>query len=346
MLKRLTILLILTLLLPANLALAIPTENEVEVTVYDNNRDPIKGAQVLIYAIQPDETYALYSGPVATSGAGRTDGLMMPVGISFYATATDDEAKTYGGTYDYYFNRANYWISEDGETIENIETGTKRIPYLHLYPEVMEPDPVYEDDETPAHETFDPKTHECGGFPDAIYADLTPELCDAVSYVKEKGIFTGTDEGLIELNRPINRAEVTKVMIEAFGIELLLDVSTVEKFPDVLSDEWYTNYIYTARHNAIVGGYPDGLFRPSNTINRVELLRIFIEASGEDYSEIPTSFTFWHDIEVNPETEWFVHYGNIAFYKDWLENDGNLNPGEPMTRADVIRLLYRAGLIE
>lgn len=314
---------------------------EVEVTVYNNNRDPIVGAQVWVYVSEAGET--IYSGPVTTGGAGRTDGLLAPLGSAFYAIATDSNGQTYGGKYDYYFNRANLWVSSDGgETIKNLETGTTRIPYLHLYPEEMNPVP-------PAYigepEDFDPVTYECGGFPDAIYSDLTPELCEAIDYVKREGIFTGTGDGLIELNRPINRAEVTKVMVEAFEVDILADVSAVAKFPDVPLGEWFSNYIYTARHNNIVGGYPDGYFRPTDTINRVELLRIVIEASGGDFSESPTNFTFWHDVEVNSSTQWFIAYANVAFYNDWLDNDGNLYPAQPMTRADVIRLMYRAGIV-
>lgn len=319
---------------------AIEESIELEVTVYNNNRDPIEGAQVFVYVSEAGEY--IYSGPVATGGAGRTDGLMIPVGVQFYAIATDSDGQIYGGKYDYYYNRANFWVAQDTETIENMETGTTRIPYLHLFPEEMNPVPPGYTGDT---EDFDPATYECGGFPDAHYFDLTPELCEAVDYVKREGIFTGTGDGLIELNRPINRAEVTKVMIEAFDIDLLADVSAVAKFPDVPLGQWYSNYVYNARYNSIVGGYPDGYFRPENTINRVELLRIFIEASGEDYSDVPTNFTFWHDVEVNAGTQWFIQYGNVAFYNDWLENDGNLNPAQSMTRADMIRLMYRSGLI-
>jgi hypothetical protein len=311
---------------------------EVEITVYDNERNPIEGATVHLYVTDS----GIYSTDL-TGGAGRTDEIMAPAGISFYAIATDDDGNSYGGTYDYYYNRANYWMGEDGETIENTTTGLTRLAYLHLYPEEFVP-AGFDDDS--AESTFDPETYECGGFPDAVYVSITPEECAAVEYVHTEGIFTGTDAGDLEWNRAINRAEVTKVMLEAFDIEDI-DGDPSIIFPDVpLTGAWFSDYVYQAVKHAIVGGYPDGTFLPANTINRVELLRIFIEASGADLSSTPTNYTFWHDVSVGPDTEWFIGYANYAFFNDLLENDGDLNAGAPMTRMDVIRLLYRSSLLE
>ena len=316
---------------------------ELDVTVYDTDRDPMIGAEVQVFVTG----FGLYSTDT-TDGAGRTQALMVPVGHQFYAIAHDADGSTYGGTYDYYYDRANYWTgyqSSTGDTIENVSTGLTRIPYLHLFPEEFAPASVAGSGDSEVG--FDPSTYECGGFPDAIYDDINPEECIAITYVHDRGIFTGTDEGLLEWNRPINRAEVTKVMLEAFDVPVVTLTEFPKVFPDVpTSGIWFSHYVYNALANDIVGGYPDGTFKPSNTINRVELLRIFIEASGADMTEIPTTYTFWHDVAVNVYTQWFIGYGNYAFFNDLLENDGNLYPATPMTRMDVIRLLYRASLLE
>lgn len=305
---------------------------EVEITVYNENRDPITGATVTLYI--DGNSY----GTDTTDDAGRTDEIMVPLGQQFYAQATDSSGNIYGGTYDYYYNRENYWITNNGNTIENVSTGLSRLPYLHLFPSEMLPDGVTDP------ESFDPDSYLCGFFPDAVYSTMSPEDCKAIQYVKNAGIFTGTSEGNIELSRPINRAEVTKVMLEAFNIPIT-SISVSKQFPDVpLTGKWYSNYIYQAQHEGIVGGYPEGDFRPSNTINRVELMRIFLEASKTDYSNVPTTYTFWHDVTVKPSTQWFIAYANYAFFNDLLDNDGNLRASQDMTRLDVIRLLYRNNL--
>ena len=310
---------------------------EVEITVYDEFRNPLNEVQVFVYV-----TGVGLVSTDTTASAGRTDEIMVPEGYEFYAIGYDAEGNSYGGTYDFYYNRANYWQSDDGETIENVSTGLTRIPYLHLYPEEFLPH-GYEGDSG----DFDPATYECAGFPDAIYEDITPEECTAIEYVFDEGIFSGTDAGYLEWNRDINRAEVTKVMLEAFDYSVVSMASYPQVFPDVLtSGQWYSDYVYNAYTHEIVGGYPDGFFRPAQTINRVEMLRIFTEASNADLSTTPTSFTFWHDVTVAPETEWFIGYANYAFFNELLENDGNLNPAQSMTRLDVIKLLYRASLLD
>jgi len=304
---------------------------EVEVTVYDKERNPISEATVSLYF-----DGKIYSSDT-TDTAGRTDEIMAPFDADFYASAEDSEGNKYGGVYDYYFDRENIWTSEDGKTIENKSTGLTRLPYLHLYPAELLPS-GYEGD---AGE-FDPKTYICAGFPDAIYEDLSSEECAAIEYVFAEKIFTGTEKGLIEWDREINRAEATKVLIEFFDTKELEIDGSKDEFPDVpLTGEWYSTYVYQALYNEIVGGYADGFFKPNNTINRVELLRIFIEASNIDYSETPVDYTFWHDVEVNEDSAWYIAYANYAFFNDLLENDGNLNASQAMTRMDVMKLMYR-----
>ena len=79
------------------------------------------------------------------------------------------------------------------------------------------------------------------------------------------------------------------------------------------------------------------------------MLRIFIEASGitedESYLVIPDDVIYYNDVDVNEGTQWFIRYANYGFFNSLIENDGNLNPSEYMTRMDVIKLLYRASML-
>lgn len=328
--KTICLLIILTTLFANSIAFGLsPVESiELEATVYDNKRNPIDNAQVISFYKSTDRQFS----STFTSGSGRTDGLQVPIDEAFYLVAEDENGQTYGGKYDFYFKRDNFWITDaSGKKITNTSTGTTRLPYLHLFPEVIDPDKV----------VVESTNYKCGGFPDAKLSDLNQEACDAIEFVKEQGIFTGNGKGEIELARPINRAEVAKVMLEAFKYELLTNFDAINKFPDIGSNEWYTKYVYTARKNKIVNGYPDGFFKPTDSINRVELLRMFIEASKTDLSTISSNVTLWNDIEVNTSTQWYIKYANFAFENDLLNNKGSLNPGSVMTRLDVILLLFR-----
>ncbi len=331
---------------------------ELDITVHTNTHglvenaevyvhvDNLEGVELFTYDVDGDGTHE--SGSISTDANGETSGLNIPIGYEFhvFALAYDSDSgvgTTYGGTYDSYYDRGNYWISYDGVTMENVATGEISPTSLTLHPGTLIPWDVEEGD-------LDPATYLCGDFEDAAYSDLSFEECEAIEYVIDEGIFEGTGEGLLEPFRAINRAEVTKVMVEYFDIEIMADISEVETFPDVAMDSWYTNYVYTARAHEIVDGYPDGYFKPENPINKVEMLRIFIESSGvtdeESYLEIPDEITYYNDIEVNlDDIQWYIRYANYAFLNNLIENDGNLYPSEDMTRMDVIKLLYRASML-
>jgi len=323
---------------------------ELNVTVHSNKHEPVEAAKVYVYVndlglftYDPDADSVYDSLYISTDVNGQTSGLNIPIDHEFYLFAIDESGNYYGGQYDNYYDRDNDWTSYDGTILENITTGEIKPTELILHPETLVPLDV------PEGEEFDPATYFCGDFEDAIYTELTFEECEAIQYVKDSGIFTGTGEGLLEAFRPINRAEVTKVMVEYFGIESIDNLDEVVLFPDVAMGLWYTNYVYTARYKNIVGGYPDGYFRPENKINRVEMLKIFIEASGitaeESYLDIPDETIYYNDVEIEDPPQWFIRYSNYAFLNSLIENDGKLYPTDYMTRMDVIKLLYRASML-
>ncbi|MDP4007915.1 MAG: FG-GAP-like repeat-containing protein [Candidatus Peregrinibacteria bacterium] len=183
-------------------------------------------------------------------------------------------------------------------------------------------------------------TEYCAGFPDVKKTDVESSVCDAIGFVKNAGIFSGTAEGKLELDRPINRAEVTKVLSEAF--DFTLEVPIDGEFSDVDITQWYAPYIQTAKINGIVEGYADGTFKPEQTINKVELLKVVLEMAETDFSTVDIGQSLYDDIEATAENEWFIKYTNFAHTKELIEvSENSLNPNEAMSRKDVIQLLYR-----
>ncbi len=180
----------------------------------------------------------------------------------------------------------------------------------------------------------------CAGFSDVRIESVSASTCDAIDFVKNAGIFTGTAEGKLELERPINRAETTKVLIEAFDFDILQPYEN--EFLDVQTSEWYAPYIRTAKEHGIVEGYADRTFKPGQTINKVELLKVVLEMADVDFSTTDIGLSLYDDIEATEETEWFLQYTNFAHANGLIDTVGNvLAPGEAMTRSDVIQLLYR-----
>jgi uncharacterized secreted protein with C-terminal beta-propeller domain len=140
-----------------------------------------------------------------------------------------------------------------------------------------------------------------------VYADY--EYKNSIEYLKEKNIVQGyeTSSGEDEDRqfRPdyqINRAELTKIIIEAEYAQEKIDQCITDKeskewetvyFSDVKTTDWFAKYICVAKEENIINGYPDGTFRPEQPINFVESAKIIVNAldlsvtitEGEDWFE-------------------------------------------------------------
>jgi len=183
-----------------------------------------------------------------------------------------------------------------------------------------------------------PPTPGCAGFRDVPYGN---ELCEAAEFVRENGIFGGYPDGTFRPEQPINRAEVTKVILEGFKIKIMPPTGTKFGFADVDPFAWYMPYVRTAKSLGIVHGYPNGEFAPQKTMNRAELLKVFLKASNLPIPACTTSP--YSDTPNSRETYWYINF--VCFSKAFdLMNDtynGTFSPDMPITRGDVAILFYR-----
>lgn len=206
------------------------------------------------------------------------------------------------------------------------------------------------DEEAPSETTDEGSTDEptdesdtssCGDFPDVDAADFTDEQCRAIEWVKDNNIFTGGDyTGELAPADPINRAETTKVLIQSFFFETDDAVST---YDDTEDGEWYTPYIMAATREGIVAGYGDGNFYPSQTVNKVEMLKIILETANIDLSVVDIDRELFTDIPVTEETEWYRPYAYYAYDMGLVDatEGGEFGPADDILREDVILVLYR-----
>jgi hypothetical protein len=113
-------------------------------------------------------------------------------------------------------------------------------------------------------------------------------------------------------------------------------------FKDVNSTAWYTPYLAAARLYGVINGYPDNTFRADNTVNRAEMLKIFIEAAniGSKYIKCEKPY------KENVSGKWFGKYACIASQYSLVDSvEGYFMPAKEMTRGDVAVMIYRAQLV-
>lgn len=169
----------------------------------------------------------------------------------------------------------------------------------------------------------------------AVFSDVPsshPNF-DAIEYVQTENIVKGYADGSFGPNLSINRAEFLKIIIEAkFPGEIASYVVTADCFPDVPRDAWFAKYICFAKEKGIIGGYPDGTFRPTNTISLVEASKIIVIAFEIPYE---STDTFGDSLEV-----WFEGY-MLAL------TDRNLIPislelfWQNLSRGEMAEIIYR-----
>lgn len=87
-------------------------------------------------------------------------------------------------------------------------------------------------------------------------------------------------------------------------LELCHTLLCTVAFNDVPPDSTFYPYIRCLACRGVVGGYPDGTFRPNNNVTRGQMVKILCGAWGcqepvswQTFQDVPPSSTFYEDIE-------------------------------------------------
>ncbi|TSC59289.1 MAG: S-layer protein [Candidatus Peregrinibacteria bacterium Greene0416_62] len=156
-------------------------------------------------------------------------------------------------------------------------------------------------------------------------APFNSAITAGVSVLTEAGAIEGNPDGTFMPDRLLNRAEFLKIVLKSYP-ESTADPGkdAGNCFPDVGQWDWFSSYVCYAKQKGIVGGYPDGYFRPENSVNYAEALKIL----GELYNLT----------QETPPGEWYVQYREGAYGAGvglpGLEQD----MGHLLTRGEMARL--------
>lgn len=178
-------------------------------------------------------------------------------------------------------------------------------------------------------------TQAAGGFPDV---ESQNPFRQAIEYLKDNNVIKGYPSGLYQPKRTVNRAELLKILIEGSGYDV--PEPTEDCFPDVLKGEWFAKYVCFAKAKGWIEGYPDGNFRPGQTVNKVEALKILAMVQGWSFED--EGEENFKDVDYRA---WYAVYLRYAESKGLLpESDqGNtFDPNGGMTRETIAENVFRA----
>ncbi len=94
-----------------------------------------------------------------------------------------------------------------------------------------------------------------------------------------------------------------------------------------------------AKEKGIIKGWEDGTFKPEQTINLVEALKIYIEC--QSFAEYPENFKN-HFADVD-ENAWYAKYLRYADQRDMMEiyPSNKIYPFANQNRGDIAGIIYR-----
>jgi len=118
------------------------------------------------------------------------------------------------------------------------------------------------------------------------------------------------------------------------------ELPTAPLFPDIRSSILREAVTFLAKRN-VINGYPDNTFRPDQTINRAEALKIIFAALGTTPNKQTTSQKPFSDVPTN---KWFTPYVLTAKERDIIQGypDGSFRPAQEINKVEFIKMTMSA----
>ncbi len=144
--------------------------------------------------------------------------------------------------------------------------------------------------------------------------------------------FTGwvTAEGLYDFNAPVQRSTIIYAKYKKAGFS-----NQKSKRSDIIIDDKDYEKAIITYIEPFFSGYPDGTFKPNNTITRAELAMVFarvlkLDTATTGYINFSDMNGHWAEAAVSQVAD----YGIIKGYPD-----GTFKPNVPMKRAEIAAII-------
>lgn len=179
--------------------------------------------------------------------------------------------------------------------------------------------------------------------PKADFSDVPADAwyAEAVQYVYENGLMTGTSDTTFSPDLTTSRSMIATILWRMAGSPV---VNYAMDFADVPADQWYAEAVRWASSEGIVGGYGNGSFGTGDPITREQfavMLYRFAQKQGYDVSVGEnTNILSYTDVSAVseyaiPAMQWAVGSGVITGMGDTLAPQGET------TRAQAAMMLMR-----
>lgn len=161
-----------------------------------------------------------------------------------------------------------------------------------------------------------------------------------INYMRYNGYLAGYDDGSFKPDKNLSRAEFATMIATIINPSIDPDYAD-RNFSDI-SEHWAEDYILQAARAGYMNGYPDGSFKPNNTITKTEILVTIsngIELYGGDVNDLSYYFS-----DASSIANWAKQSIANILSHSMIPNYPNLsqiNPSQNATRAEAAVLMYQ-----
>jgi len=161
----------------------------------------------------------------------------------------------------------------------------------------------------------------------------------AIEYLKAHDVIGGYPDGTFKPDQVVNRAEALKIILLGSGVTVPASVD-LEPFRDTDRAAWYAPYVQKAKDLNVVQGYADGSFKPAQTVNLVENLKILLLTQNVSLTSEMVMADPYADAMKD---QWYAPYVQYAKEKGLIDADSKnmVYPAQGMTRGKLAETMYR-----
>ena len=122
------------------------------------------------------------------------------------------------------------------------------------------------------------------------------------------------------------KAKLRTMLLSCLALLLVLGMTSVAcaydvSFSDVPEDSWFYTDVMTLAESGVIGGYPDGTYRPTKKVTTGEALKMILLAAG--YPEPERAESHWARGYLN----FAIDQGFLVRYQDITDLDVNMTRG-------------------
>jgi hypothetical protein len=170
----------------------------------------------------------------------------------------------------------------------------------------------------------------------------TDPLAVAIDALAARGIINGFEDGTFRPAESVKRMQFAKMIVRTMG--LAVSVTDICPFPDVFPGPagslYPEHYIAVAASQKITDPYPDGTFRPQESISRAQVVTMVVRAVDglhPDLLKPASTSSAWGNFDPTHGPAAAKAQANGLFNGLAV---ASLDPWAPMPRGEVARILY------